>query len=362
MSGALVWAHAGTPVQVQTLAALHERMEEDGDAPRIIITGSDGIRTYAQDAGFGTFAGTSMPRLQGQKPDLVLWMTPDLSASALREAITEQLCCVLVDAGAGGVLPRGGWIRGRTRSRLQSFDYIITINAVHSERLARLGVPDVRLHALGHFRDIPLPEASGGKQAQSLSAQITPRPIWMAQNLPQAELRLVLDAHHQASRHAPRLLLVIETDDPALCDLAVAQAQDQHLAVLGHDHTDLPEDLHQVLVREPGQDTASWQRLASATYIGGSLSAGAQADPLVPAQVGSVVIHGPAYGGYAAALRLLSDAAASSPIANADELAGRVAQLMVPDQAAELAAAAWQVISEGANTCNFIVDVIRGEA
>lgn len=362
MPGVLVWAHAGTPVQLQTLASVCDRMEEEGDRPCVIVTGSDQIRAMAMDMGFATAQGVDIPQLKGATPDVLLWMIADLRSSLLRHACDAQIPVTLMDAGAGDTMPNAGWVPGQLRRRLRGFDHIVAVDAVKAERLIKAGAAPESVQALGHFRDLPLPEQAGSKRAADMSTKIGPRPIWLALGIPATEIHLVLDAYLRVSRHAPRALLVMTMTATESCGVAWSAAQDRHLQALNGADGALPEDLHQVLVVPHNADSSIWLRLASVTYLGGSLSIGTQSDPLAAAQLGSVVIHGPQHGAYDAALGLLREAAASGPIPNSAHLADRVTTLMVPSQAAEIAAAAWQVLSEGANATNFIVDIIRGEA
>lgn len=349
----IVWAHGGNAEQMATLSTLRARMEEDGDAPQLIHTDS-AERLDARGA-----SGHDLPRIAGALPNLLLWFDMDLSDPLLARAQEMGIPSVLLDLGAGGQLPRGGWRPGRARRRLQAFDHIIAVNAPAAKRAIRAGAHEDKVHALGHFRDIPLPSAGSDQTAHQLAEGLGPRPVWLAASLPFDELPQVLGAHLRACRHAPRLLLAIDLADPAQRDAAVAACAQAHLSV-----QTAPNDidpLDQVVLTAPGS-MLDWARVAPATYLGGSISAGARSDPLSLAQLGSVVVHGRAMGRRVAQLKLLSDADASRPIGPRESLAEAIEDALAPHRAAQIAAAAWQVVTEGANASNFIIDVIRGEA
>jgi len=78
---------------------------------------------------------------------------------------------------------------------------------------------------------------------------------------------------------------------------------------------------------------------------------------MVAAALGSAVVHGPEIGRNQDAYDRLREAGAAQPLATAQDLSRRVAAVMEPDQCAEMAAAGWEVVSEGAEVTDRLVEV-----
>lgn len=335
-------------------------MDEDTDAPEVLVTGPDDVLSVATANGFFTSEDPSSKMVATWRPDLVVWGMADLSHPALAHTQKHGIPSVLIDAGVDGIMPTAGWVPGRLRKRLQDMDHLLTCNAAIAERVVRLGADEPRVEALGQFHDMALPLRADASELQAFGKAVAPRPIWLALDVPAPELTRVLRAHAVASRHAPRVLLILamaEANDEAA---AYDACRAHHFQVARWSEGTYPEDTHQVLLAEANLDIGQWIHLSPVTYMGGSLTNAVRTNPLSVAQLGSAVLHGPKTDPFSGAFDTLIKSEASCAMAMSGDLANSVEYLLAPDVAAGFAAAAWQVLSEGANVTNRLIDIIRG--
>jgi 3-deoxy-D-manno-octulosonic-acid transferase len=92
-----------------------------------------------------------------------------------------------------------------------------------------------------------------------------------------------------------------------------------------------------------------WYRLAPVSIVCGSLRdrIGGH-NPFEPAALGSAILHGPYMFNFSDIYARLAEAKAAIEVTTAEDLARNVQELLAPDRAAELAKAAWEVSSRGA--------------
>ena len=101
-----------------------------------------------------------------------------------------------------------------------------------------------------------------------------------------------------------------------------------------------------------------WYRIASVSFVGGSLVDVGGHNPFEPALLGSAIIHGPHVRNFIDGYRRLAQADAAVLVRSEAELADAIVATMAPDRAAELAAHAWEAVSEGAEVTDAVLAAI----
>jgi 3-deoxy-D-manno-octulosonic-acid transferase len=96
-------------------------------------------------------------------------------------------------------------------------------------------------------------------------------------------------------------------------------------------------------------------RLASITFCGGTLSNGETIDPFHPASMGSAILHGSFCGEHEESFNHYNEAGATRLVLNGGELAKTLSETIVPDIAAKMAYAAWEISSEGGEVSGIII-------
>lgn len=189
-----------------------------------------------------------------------------------------------------------------------------------------------------------------------LAEQLARRQVWLAAALPQTEEIAWLTAHRAALRHSHRALGIVMPADPARGPDLSRWLESEGLTVAERARDEEPEPDIQVLVVDDPIEMGLWYRLASVCFMGGTLSGqdSAARHPFEPASLGSAILHGPYTERHQTAWGQLDSARAARPVANAGELARGIADLIAPDQAAQLAANAWAVATGGAEAAQHI--------
>jgi 3-deoxy-D-manno-octulosonic-acid transferase len=103
-----------------------------------------------------------------------------------------------------------------------------------------------------------------------------------------------------------------------------------------------------------------WYRIAPAAFVGGSLAEVGGHNPFEPALLGCAILHGPHVRNFADGYRRLQAAGAAVEVRDQRALAGALVEVLAPDRAAEMAAAAWDAVSEGAAVTDAVLEVVAG--
>ncbi|MEM6896072.1 MAG: 3-deoxy-D-manno-octulosonic acid transferase, partial [Pseudomonadota bacterium] len=115
----------------------------------------------------------------------------------------------------------------------------------------------------------------------------------------------------------------------------------------------------QVLIADLPDEYGLWYRLAPLCYLGGTFMGLPNRNPFEPAALGSAVLHGPHPCFFAPNFDALSAAGASRVLQVPEELGPALVSLSAPDQCAQLAHAAWDVSSQGAEVTDRVIGLIR---
>ena len=100
-----------------------------------------------------------------------------------------------------------------------------------------------------------------------------------------------------------------------------------------------------------------WYRIAAVSFVGGSLVDVGGHNPFEPALLGSAILHGPHVRNFLDAYRRLAAARRGGAGALARPSSPRrSSRPWRPDRAAEMAAAAWEACSEGAEVTDAVLD------
>ena len=223
--------------------------------------------------------------------------------------------------------------------------------------LRNLGLPARNIEVLGPLLGGVLAPGCDEGERDRIGEILAGRPVWFAHRVPHQEMRVVIDAFMQVQRKAHRMLLILDLLDPACTEDCRALCAELGLTTHARAEEGEPDSRTQVFLAETGEDTGLWYRLAALAYMGGSLTSGDVPNPMVAAALGSAVVHGPEIGRNQHAYDRLREAGAAQLLATAQDLSRRVAAVMEPDQCAEMAAAGWEVVSEGAEVTDRLVEV-----
>ncbi|MGB7241331.1 MAG: glycosyltransferase N-terminal domain-containing protein [Sulfitobacter sp.] len=294
-------------------------------------------------------------------PDTGIWVWGGLRPNLVLSAIENGLQLMLIDASDSGFDGRRDrWLPEVTRHVLSHFTTLMARSQKASQRLVKLGVPHERI-------EITAPLLAGGQAlpcdettVNDLSAALTGRSVWLATGVQTAEIPMVLAAHRRATRLSHRLLLILHPAagvDAATC---LDQAKDAGFRSIDWADGGFPDESTQVMVADDPMELGVFYRVAPVAFLGSSmLSDSGGCNPFEAAALGSAVLYGPKVSRFEAFYTRLSNAGAARAVVDDASLGTAVTRLIAPDQAAAMAHAGWDVISQGAELTDRIVDLVQ---
>ncbi|MCQ0971351.1 3-deoxy-D-manno-octulosonic acid transferase [Paracoccus sp. TK19116] len=321
--------------------------------PQLAILGRDNLPSMADDA-----ASTAL--LDRLRPDLILVLGDALPALLIEAAAQAEIPLVLADAHIaeeqGSGILRGAMRFAMRRQLLRRFSLLLVADPVSRAAALRQGVPAGRIRVVGPVTETRDPPRATEAERAELATLFQGRHVWLAVSVPEAEEQAIMAAHRAALRYSHRALLILIPDRPDRARGVEERLEaDGFTVALRSDEIEPTGEIQILIADDPGE-MGLWYRLATVTYLGGTLSGEAQAPrhPFEPASLGSAIIHGPQLAPFADELRQLSGSDATRPVDGEAGLAEAVADLAQPDIVARIAANAWSVSTGGAGVARDI--------
>ena len=356
----LIWAHANTPAAIDAIREVLMRAQLSDPTLSYVLTTSDSAVTFAPDMVVldEADAEAGLAWLSETSPDLCLWAQASVASALFGLNHRRSIPTLLINAETRPLWSRT-WLWRKTilRQTLKPVFYAFVTSGDSTGSLRNLGLPARNIEVLGPLLGGVLAPGCDEGERDRIGEILAGRPVWFAHRVPHQEMRVVIDAFMQVQRKAHRMLLILDLLDPACTEDCRALCAELGLTTHARAEEGEPDSRTQVFLAETGEDTGLWYRLAALAYMGGSLTSGDVPNPMVAAALGSAVVHGPEIGRNQHAYDRLREAGAAQLLATAQDLSRRVAAVMEPDQCAEMAAAGWEVVSEGAEVTDRLVEV-----
>ncbi|MEP3676366.1 glycosyltransferase N-terminal domain-containing protein [Sulfitobacter sp.] len=294
-------------------------------------------------------------------PDCGIWTWGDLHPNLILAAAEKSCPMFLIDADSAGFdRRRDRWLPDVARSLLPLFASVMARTPAAARRLMQLGLSREDVEVTTSLQAGGQVLGCSETDLADLSATCIGRSIWFANGVQPGELQTVLAAHRQALRLSHRLLLVLRPAGALGPQEACDQAKLQDFRVLNWDDGNFPDEATQVLITEDPRDVGLFYRMAPVSFLGGSLVAGhSGVDPLEAAALGSAILYGPRVGRNLQSYSRLATAGAARIINDSAALGMAISRLVAPDQAATMAHAGWEVITEGAALTDRITDLVQ---
>ena len=355
----LIWAHGNTPEAIEAIREVLMRAQLSEPALSYVLTAPASAVAVAPDvvALDEADAQAGLAWLSETSPDLCLWAQASVASALFGLNHRRSISTLLINAETRPLWSRTWlWRKTIARQTLKPVFYAFVASTASTGSLRNLGLPARNIEVLGPLLGGVVAPGCDEGERDRIGEILAGRPVWFAHRVPQQEIRAVIDAFIQAQRKAHRMMLILDLQDPAAMEDCLALCSELGLTAHARAVEGEPESRTQVFLAESGEDTGLWYRLAVLAYMGGSLTSGDVPNPMVAAALGSAVVHGPEIGHHQHAYKRLQDAGATQPLKIAQDLSRRVAALMEPDQCAEMAAAGWEVVSEGAEMTDRLVE------
>lgn len=370
--GPLVWLHAASVGEAMALLELVRRMVDA--RPEITILLTTGTVTSAAvmaerlpDGAIHQYVPVDAQPfvarfLDHWRPNVAVWTESELWPSLICETDARGIPMIMVNARMSkSSHDRWRLLGGMARSLLGRFKVALVQDDLTEIYLRRLGMSPDRMQVIGSLKEGAAPLPCDEDDRSAFAAHLAGRPVWLAASTHPGEERIVLDAHRRALKANPRLLLVLVPRHAARGDeLADLIAQDGW-RMNRRSADEMPEAEASVYLADTMGELGLWYRIAPISFIGGSLEPIGGHNPFEPAALGSAILHGAYVTNFVEIYQRLTDVGAARLVSGPDTLAEAVDALLNPDRAAEMAHAAWQVVSDGAEVTDRAQDLILGE-
>ena len=236
------------------------------------------------------------------------------------------------------------------------FTKIMAQDVIVAERLLRLGCPASRIEITGSLKEAASALPADDNVLKELGKQFTGKQLWCAASTHPGEEEIVINAHRQARRTYHGLILILVPRHPGRGNEIARMLRNQGWHVAQRSAGEVMERETEVYLADTMGELGYWYRLAPVSFIGGSLVEIGGHNPFEPAMLGSAILHGPYVDNFESVYTRFDLAEACVLVPSPGALAAKLVETLPPDRTAQLAAAAWEVTSEGANIAVMLRD------
>ncbi len=366
-SGTLVWFHAASVGESLSILDLANRMlAERPDMHCLITTGTvTSARTMAsrmsermihQFVPVDTRAAVK-GFLDHWRPDLAVWTESEFWPVLINTTHERGIPMALVNARMSK-RSFGRWrmLKKTAKSIVGCFAVVTPQDEATARYLKSLGVDPDRMGEIGSLKESASPLPYDEYEHKAISRSIAGRATWLAASTHPGEEEVISDAHHHARLSTPELLLILAPRHPERGDELVTMLEGAGWNVARRSKNQHIKPSTDVFLADTIGEMGLWYRLAPVTFLGGSLVTVGGHNPYEPAALGSAIIHGPHVFNFEHAFSELGNAGACIKIADAKELPDALDDILIPENSAKLATAAWDACSDGEDIAGKVME------
>lgn len=367
--GTVVWAHAEEQQHVDALLALQERMQFKRPNITMLLTLSKTLDATPSAQSDGVVCEylpedsviNAASFFDHWKPDIGIWCGGGLSPAMLNRAHELDVPLALIDAEETTLTrPAWRWFPDMLKTLLRTFEFIMSQNEETAQYLKRTGVKERVITVTGPFVDGTTSLPYNESDREDLAQVLLGRPVWLAAYLQTSELDACLQAHRELLRMSHRAMLILVPETLESLETFQTALANCGLRYIEWSSGEVPEETTQVIFADTTDEMGLWYRVAPISFMGCSLDAGMRgSDPNEPAAHGSAILYGPNVVAYHETYDRFKEAGAARIVRDADGLGTAVKRLVPPDQAANMAHAAWDVASRGAALSDRIAEKLH---
>lgn len=364
--GPLIWLHAVNTDNRSLLSEIVSNLSDQIPDLWVLVTALDETSYELPDnCILQTVPDDSLESVQEffkyWQPNVAVWLMGNLRPNLIFHAAKTGVPIFLLDTGVAIEASRSfGMWPGLRAEILGRFNHVLagddaTVLALRNAGVAPGGVQ--KTGVLEHGGDA-LP--CNAAERDAIAALLDTRPVWLAAEIHLSELDAIIAAHKQAMRRAHRFLLIIAPGTPDEGNIYAEKLRAEGLIIAQRSLGEEPENETQVYLADTDGEIGLWYRLAPISFIGQTLvdRPDIGPDPFDAAALGSVVIHGPRLAPHQNLFRRLGRAGAARQISHSGELAQTLESLLAPTLAAQMAHAAWETTTAGAEGLETAVELI----
>ncbi len=369
-TGQLVWFHAASVGEAVSLLGLIAALREAEPKLHILLTTGTVTSASVMDNRLpeGVIhqfvpvdtAAAVRGFLDHWRPDLAIWTESDLWPRLVVDTHARHVPMLLINArisrrSAG----RLRWAGGYAASLFNRFSAILAQDDAAADRIYALGATPERISVSGSLKDTAQPLPHDPDVLKSIVGLFKGRSVWLAASTHDGEEVLAAQAHREARRRFPGLILVIAPRHPDRGPEIARRLRADGWRVAVRSKDDKPDRNCEIYLADTLGEMGLWYRVAAVSFVGGSLVPVGGHNPFEPALLGSAILHGPHVHNFETGYARFRRAGAAVLVPQADALGQKVIEALPPDRAAALANAAWSASSEGGDVLERVLDVVR---
>ncbi|MBE9477134.1 MAG: hypothetical protein IME92_08285 [Proteobacteria bacterium] len=364
-SGRLIWLHARNVTALLPLLGLIEQLNALELGLNFLVTTRkqedlDALLEQLPDNTIHQFLPIDLARpvqdfLKHWSPDVAVIAEGEFWPRLLTKLHAQAVPLIAVNANmTGKSYRRWQWASSLAKLLLNSFSLVLVQDQQIAQKLKRLGAQSGIIRVTGRLSDAKKLLHYDETLYTGLSLAIGSRSVWLSATTHRDEEDVVVNAYKVALRRNRRLLLILHTAEEKRGAKIAARHENKNLAFALQENGDVPDQMTDVYVTDQAENLATYLRLASVTFCGGTLSKGEAIDPYHPATMGSAIIQGPACGDFEQEYARYRKAGATRLVQNGSDLAQTLNSVIAPDVAATMAHKAWEISSEGGEVSGIV--------
>ncbi|TGD72951.1 3-deoxy-D-manno-octulosonic acid transferase [Mangrovimicrobium sediminis] len=336
--GPVIWVHAVSVGETLAAAPLVHALLQRHPGGRVVVTtttptGSARVADLFGASVFHVYLPWDLPGavrrfLARLQPDLLILLETELWPNLLHYTHVSGCRIVLANARMSERSARGyGRLAGFTREVLGNLDALACQAQADAARLEALGAAPSRVSVTGSLKfDIDIDPVQR-EAAQRLQAALG-RPVLLGASTHAGEEALLLDAFAAAREHEPALLLLLVPRHPERFDEVYRLCRERGWPVARRSAGEpLPADCA-VLLGDTMGELRLFCGVASVCVVGGSFIPHGGQNPLEAAAWGVPLLCGPQMYNFSEITRLLTEAGAMRQLADPQQLAPALAELL----------------------------------
>jgi 3-deoxy-D-manno-octulosonic-acid transferase len=335
--GTLIWFHGASVGESLSVLALISRMGVALPDAHFLLT--SGTATSAKLIArrlpprcVHQFAPLDAPGplrrfLQHWQPEAAVFVESELWPQMLRRTHASGARMALVNARLSQKSIRSWKKRPRlARYIFEVFDLILTQNDAMAQVMEDLGAPAERVTKGFNIKALSDPLPIDEPLLKQIRGSLGTRPVWVASSTHRGEEKIVLKAHARLLKTVPDACLILAPRHPdrgtEVRDLIAAEG-------LSYTRRTREEAASaQVFLADTMGELGTWYALADIVFLGGSLYPIGGHNPFEVAQSGAAVLSGNHVTNFAETFSAMEAAGAARLVADAEDLARQVEELL----------------------------------
>lgn len=343
-----VWIHAVSVGETNAAAPLIRQLQQHYPALQIMITtmtatGSERVRALFGDSVFHSYAPYDLPAAMNRfldrlNPALLVIMETELWPNMIHCSSRKGVKLLLANARLSEKSAQGyRRFSALTADMLDQIDHFAVQAEADSQRFISLGVAGEKLSITGSLKFNV--EISASHSADGLSSNAffnvffkaikeSGRTVIIAASTREGEEIKVLKAFRQCVDSEPGALLLLVPRHPARFDKVARLCQNQGFEIVRRSQQQTLLQSTQIVIGDSMGEMMDYYAAADLAFVGGSLVDTGCQNVLEPAALGLPVLVGPSQFNFASICAQLEAAGALRTVADENELADSLIQLL----------------------------------